>query len=239
MKQRLVVELESNKKLLEQMKLNYEEKLISLSDKIHKMEEERDQIIQTMQQKNEDNKLDEQIRKIKNEYEVKLKSLQNEVSKYSKIKQNYAQMVKQQVENEKQIEQFKREIIEMKKLKVKLINQIKNDTNKSKMDEIKHQREIALLKRDHIKKDSQIKLLEEDKKRKEIVLKRKQEQIKALKNRQTLSNSSGKCNNNSSRMTSSLILSNTSSLFNQSICNDKSLKIKWQNIENSVRFNFI
>ena len=45
-------------------------------------------------------------------------------------------MVKQQHENEKQMEQLNKELIEMKKFKVKLLKQLKTETNKIKLTKI-------------------------------------------------------------------------------------------------------
>ena len=61
------------------------------------------------------------------------------------------------------------------------MNQLRDETIKSKQDEQKRMKEIALLKRDHLKKDNQIKSLEAEKKCRDIVLKRKQEEIQALR----------------------------------------------------------
>lgn len=86
-------------------------------------------------------------------------------------------MLKNALETEKQLEQLRKEIVDMKKLKVKLMNQLKDETHKSKMEEQRRQREIAALKRDHLRKDNQIRSLEAEKRCREIVLKRKQEEI--------------------------------------------------------------
>jgi len=61
------------------------------------------------------------------------------------------------------------------------MNQLKEESVKSKQQEQKKMKEIALLKREQLKKDNQIKSLEEEKRCRDIVLKRKQEEIKALR----------------------------------------------------------
>jgi hypothetical protein len=110
-----------------------------------------------------------------------LRHLQTDLAKYEQIKSKNSQMLKNALESEKQLEQLRKEIIDMKKLKVKLMNQLREESSKNKLEEQKRQREIAVLKRDHLKKDNQIKSLEAEKKCREIVLKRKQEQIQALR----------------------------------------------------------
>lgn len=108
---------------------------------------------------------------------MKLRALQSDLAKYEQVKAKNAQMIKNATESERQLEQLRREIVDMKKLKVKLINQLREETHKSKMEEQRRQREIAALKRDHLRKDNQIRSLEAEKRCREIVLKRKQEQI--------------------------------------------------------------
>jgi hypothetical protein len=90
-------------------------------------------------------------------------------------------MLKNAIDSEKQLQQLNRELSEMKKLKVKLMNQLKEESLKNKQQEQKKMKEIALLKREQLKKDNQIKSLEEEKRCRDIVLKRKQEEIKALR----------------------------------------------------------
>jgi predicted nucleic acid-binding Zn-ribbon protein len=114
--------------------------------------------------------------------------LQTDLAKYEQIKTKNAQMLKNALETEKQLEQLRKEIVDMKKLKVKLMNQLKDETHKSKMEEQRRQREIAALKRDHLRKDNQIRSLEAEKRCREIVLKRKQEEIQVNTNIYILSN---------------------------------------------------
>ena len=180
-KKKLINELETNSKNIEQMRLHYEERMTILHDRIKQIEDERDKIIANMTKINEDNKFDDQIRKIKLEYEFKLKNLQSDLIKYQQIKSKNAQMIKSAMETDKQLQQLHKELTEMKKLKVKLMNQLRDETLKSKQEDQKRMKEIALLKRDHLKKDNQIKSLEAEKRCRDIVLKRKQEQIQALR----------------------------------------------------------
>lgn len=130
---------------------------------------------------NDSGKYEEQVRKVRAEYELKLQGLQSEVVKYQRIKSKNADMLKKALTNEKELSQLNREVLDMKRLKVKLMNQLKDESVRFKKEEQNRMREIATLKRDHLKKDSQIKFLEAEKRCKEIVLKRKQEQLQALR----------------------------------------------------------
>lgn len=181
LKKRLIGELETNNKNLEKMKSYYEDKLTQLQNRIKQVEDERDKIITHIHESNSVSGADDQIRKIRVEYELKLQSLQADMQKYQQIKAKNAEMLKQAHENERNLQQLNRELLEMKKLKVKLMNQLRDESTKYKKEEQNRMREIATLKRDHLKKDSQIKFLEAEKRCKEIVLKRKQEQLQALR----------------------------------------------------------
>ncbi len=227
LKERLIVELEEQKNQFNLMKYYYEEKLDVLNERMHKIEFERDNIIDNYSKLNNNLVNDEKIKKIRLDYELKLKNLSQEIQKYTNLKQKHQQMLKQQHENEKQIEQMNKEVVEMKKFKIKLIKQLKFETNKYKSDEKNYLKEIQTLKRDHAKKDSQIRNLNEENKRKCVILKRKQEQITALSKQQRQVYV-----NKTNRMTSSLIIpssSNGASTYAQKIN-----QYKWQNIENNV-----
>ena len=265
LKKRLINELETNNKNLEKMKSYYEGKLAMLQNRIRQIEEEREKLIFNMSQANEDNKLDEQIKKVRADYEIKLQSLQADLIKYQQIKNKNAEMLKSATENEKQLQQLNKELLEMKKLKVKLMNQLKEESLRFKKEEQKRMREIATLKRDHLKKDNQIKFLEAEKRCKEIVLKRKQEQLQALKrnttrlsekalgksvrstptpsmasNASSLNNNLNKTNIITNIMTSSLNRSQNQSEINgfsrKKAFYSKSFQLKWQKLDEIVSF---
>ena len=226
LKERLIVELEEQKNQFNLMKYYYEEKLDVLNERMHKIESERDNIIENYTKFNQNLANDEKIKKVKLDYELKLKNLSQEIQKYTNLKQRHQQMVKQQQENEKQIDQMTKELVEMKKFKIKLLKQLKMETTKYKSDEKNYLKEIQSLKRDHAKKDSQIRNLNEDNKRKAVILKRKQEQIQALSKQQRQMYV-----NKANKMASSLIIPSTT---NGSTYAQKLNQYKWQNIENNV-----
>ena len=242
MKERLINELESQKKNYDTMKTHYEEKLYLLNDRIQKIQEERDKIIGNMTKLNQDNKYDEQIRKIKFDYEIKLKNLQTEIVKYSNLKEKHSKIVKTHSENEKQLQQLSKELIEMKKLKVKLINQLKDESHKYRVDEQKRNRQIDALKREQVKKENQIKKLNEENNRKTVILKRKQEQLQAL-SRRSNKPGGGTVDRITYRMTTSLIVNNHNphssyNNYSHSTFNQKLYQNKFQNVENSVSITF-
>ena len=229
LKERLIVELEEQKSQFNLMKYYYEEKLDVLNDRMHKIESERDNIIDNYSKFNQTIGNDEKIKKVKIDYELKLKNLSQEIQKYTNLKQKHQQMLKQQQENEKQIEQMNRELVEMKKFKIKLLKQLKVETTKYKSDEKNYLKEIQSLKRDHAKKDSQIRNLNEENKRKCVILKRKQEQIQALSKQQRQI-----FTNKVNRMASSLMVPSTNT--SNSSYTQKLNQFKWQHIENKVSY---
>ena len=60
------------------------------------------------------------------------------------------------------------------------MNQIKEETIKSRQIESRRNREIMALKKEQRAKDNQIRTLESDKRQKDIVLRRKQEEVNIL-----------------------------------------------------------
>lgn len=232
LKERLIVELEKQKSQFNLMKYYYEEQLDVLNDRMHKIETERDSIIDNFSKSNQSGvAIEDKIKKVKCDYELKLKNLSQEIQKYTNLKQKHQQMLKQQQENEKQIEQMNNELVEMKRFKIKLIKQLKVETTKYKSDEKNFRKEIQSLKRDHAKKDSQIRNLNEENKRQSAILKRKQEELQALskQRRQVLTN---KVN----RMASNLMVPSTIN-GGAGTYAQKLNQFKWQNIENNVNIS--
>lgn len=155
-------------------------------------------------------------------------------------------MLKNALETEKQLQQLRKEILEMKKLRVKLINQLRDEALKSKQEEQKRNKEIAILKRDHLKKDNQIKSLEAEKRCREIVLKRKQEQIQALRRYSTRMSDkvSGRTVNRTSS-NNNTPNTNNNPKFRRDISTNgnkklnTAMQLKWDKIDHSVCVNLL
>jgi hypothetical protein len=150
-----------------------------------------------------------------------------------------------QIDYEKQLNKLQNETFDLKKLKVKLMNQLKHEAIKSKQTEQKRIREIALLKKSNLKKDTQIKILESEKRCRDIILKRKQEELQTLRRLSTrLSDkasgrlsveNSGRASKISGSSVPSSARSNSSNQFNN--VDAKNLAIfnkKWLKIDESV-----
>lgn len=103
--------------------------------------------------------------------------MRSEMQKLQAARKEHQQLLKNQSHHEKQITTLQRELGDMKKEKVKLVQMVQENSQKTRQSEARHSQEIARLKKEQRAKDNQIKALEADKKSKEMVLKRKQEEV--------------------------------------------------------------
>merc|ERR1712228_802431 len=174
LKQKLIEELEMSQKRMASMKQQYENKLLELNNRIHHTQEERDKVLKNMGGKTV---VPDQINKIKKDYQEKLDKLQGEVKKLQAAKKEHAKLLKSQGQYEKQLTKLKSDVLEMKRAKVKLVQKMKEETNRHRDLEIRKNRELAALKKESRKNESKIKSLETEKRLKETVLKRKQEEV--------------------------------------------------------------
>ncbi|XP_068706448.1 kinesin-like protein KIF21A [Montipora foliosa] len=181
-KQKLIDELETSQKKLQSIKTQYEEKLSLLHNKIKETETERDQVLQSI--KNQGSKSDERVRKVRDDYEKKINHLQGELKKMQAAKKEHARLLRQKAQNEQQLRTFQSELSELKKTKVRLMKQMKEEAAKNKQQETQRNKEIAQLKKESRLRQMTIKTLETEKRQRDIVLKRKQEEVKALRRQQ-------------------------------------------------------
>ncbi|GAB1608440.1 kinesin-like protein KIF21A isoform X3 [Argonauta hians] len=182
LKEKLIEALEKNQTKLNAMKNHYEQKVVQLQQKIRDTELERDKIISSMDKLEADKK--DRVKSVNDKYHQKLANLQQELKKMQEAKKEHAKLLRNQVVHEKQLKTYQLELQEMKKIKVKLMKQIKEEAEKNKLNDAKKHKEITQLRKAHLKKEQRIKCLETEKHQKEIVLKRKQEEVEALRKRQ-------------------------------------------------------
>jgi len=194
------------------MKHQYENKLLELNNRIHHTQEERDKVLKNMGGKTV---VPDQINKIKKDYQEKLDKLQGEVKKLQAAKKEHAKLLKSQGQYEKQLTKLKTDVLDMKRTKVKLVQKMKEETNRHRELEIRKNREVATLKKEGRKNESKIKSLETEKRLKETVLKRKQEEVVVLrKNARKISSMASKKNGVK--------------------VSQKSIKTKWQSVEKKI-----
>lgn len=131
--------------------------------------------------KNQDSKSDERVRKVRDDYEKKISHLQRELKKMQAAKKEHARLLRQKAQNEQQLRTFQSELSELKRTKVRLMKQMKEETAKNKQQEAQRNKEIAQLKKESRRRQMAIKTLETEKRQRDIVLKRKQEEVMALR----------------------------------------------------------
>ncbi|KAK3701852.1 hypothetical protein QZH41_007192 [Actinostola sp. cb2023] len=181
-KEKLVEELEISQERMHSMKTQYEEKLLLLTHKIKDTEEERDHVLKNI--KEHDTGAAKQVKQLKDEYEKKLGNLKTELKKLQVAKKNHAQLVRDKTRNEQQLRIYTNELNDMKKVKARLMKQMKDEIAKNKHQEMARNKEITQLKKVSRMREIAIKNLESEKRQKEIILKRKQDEVKALRRQQ-------------------------------------------------------
>nr|XP_015840795.1 PREDICTED: kinesin-like protein KIF21A isoform X2 [Tribolium castaneum] len=180
MKQKLIDELELSHRRMQTMRQHYEDKLMQLQTRIKNTQEERDKILHSYSAREPSDK----IKKIKDEYTKKLSDMQKELKKLQAAQKEHARLLRSQSQHENQLKSYKNELLEMKRAKVKLINKMKEESQKHKESELRRMREIAQLRKESRKKANMIKTMEAERQLKDKVLKRKQEEVSVLRKNQ-------------------------------------------------------
>uniref|UniRef100_A0A674B0N8 Kinesin family member 21B n=1 Tax=Salmo trutta TaxID=8032 RepID=A0A674B0N8_SALTR len=178
-KQKLIDELENSQKRLLQLKLQYEEKLILLQNKIRDTQLERDRVLHNLLSM--ENYTEEKASRIKSEYEKRLKEMNRDLLKLQAAQKEHTRLLKNQGRYEQELKKLQQEVNEMKKAKVALMKQMKEEQLRRRMLEAKRNREIAQLKKEQRRQEYQIRSLESQKRQQELVLRRKSQEVTALR----------------------------------------------------------
>ncbi|XP_069013460.1 kinesin-like protein KIF21B isoform X4 [Embiotoca jacksoni] len=178
-KQKLIDELENSQRRLLMLKLQYEEKLILLQNKIRDTQLERDRVLQNLMSM--ENYTEEKANRIKQEYEKRLKEMNRDLMKLQTAQKEHARLLKNQGRYERELKKLQTEVNEMKKAKVTLMKQMKEEQQRRRMVEAKRNREIAQLKKEQRRQEYQIRALESQKRQQELVLRRKTQEVTALR----------------------------------------------------------
>ncbi|XP_061815741.1 kinesin-like protein KIF21A isoform X2 [Nerophis lumbriciformis] len=178
-KQKLIDELENSQRRLHTLKQQYEQKLVMLQNKIRDTQLERDKVLHNMG--SVETCTEEKAKKIKAEYERKLSSMNKEMQKLQSAQKEHARLLKNQSQYEKQLRRLQQDVTEMKKTKVALMRQMKEQQERNRATECKRNREIASLKKDQRRAEHQLKQLEGQRRQQELILRRKNEEVTALR----------------------------------------------------------
>uniref|UniRef100_A0A8C1HDZ1 Kinesin family member 21A n=1 Tax=Cyprinus carpio carpio TaxID=630221 RepID=A0A8C1HDZ1_CYPCA len=150
-KQKLIDELENSQRRLHTLKQQYEQKLMMLQSKIRDTQQERDRVLHNMG--SVESCSEDKTKRIKAEYEKKLSVMNKELQKLQAAQKEHARLLKNQSQYEKQLKKLQLDLAEMKKTKVRLMKQMKEQQEKSRMAESRRNREIATLKKDQRKQE--------------------------------------------------------------------------------------
>uniref|UniRef100_A0A3Q4I4H9 Kinesin family member 21A n=1 Tax=Neolamprologus brichardi TaxID=32507 RepID=A0A3Q4I4H9_NEOBR len=238
-KQKLIDELENSQRRLHTLKQQYEQKLMMLQNKIRDTQLERDKVLHNMG--SVESGTEEKAKRIKAEYERKLSSMNKELQKLQSAQKEHARLLKNQSQYEKQLKKLQLDVTEMKKTKVALMRQIKEQQDRNRATECRRNREIASLKKDQ--RRHQVRQLEAQKRQQELILRRKNEEVTAL--RRQVRPVSGKVSRKVSlpeppqepshrAVPGRLQSSSASSSNGASIYLNRSARAKWQSLERRI-----
>uniref|UniRef100_A0A665X5K1 Kinesin-like protein KIF21A n=1 Tax=Echeneis naucrates TaxID=173247 RepID=A0A665X5K1_ECHNA len=172
-KQKLIDELENSQRRLHTLKQQYEQKLMMLQNKIRDTQLERDKVLHNMVESG----TEEKAKRIKAEYERKLSSMNKELQKLQSAQKEHARLLKNQSQYEKQLRKLQQDVTEMKKTKVALMRQMKEQQERNRATECRRNREIATLKKDQRRAEHQLRQMEAQKRQQELILRRKNEEV--------------------------------------------------------------
>ncbi|KAA0707897.1 Kinesin-like protein KIF21B [Triplophysa tibetana] len=178
-KQKLIDELENSQRRLLTLKNRYEEKLILLQNKIRDTQLERDRVLQNLMSM--ENFTEEKACKVKSDYEKRLKEMNRDLMKLQAAQKEHARLLKNQGRYERELKKLQSEVTEMKKAKVALMKQMKEEQQRRRVIDATRNREIAQLKKEQRRQEYQIRSLESQKHQQEMVLKRKTQEVTALR----------------------------------------------------------
>lgn len=178
-KQKLIDELENSQRRLQTLKHQYEEKLILLQNKIRDTQLERDRVLQNLSTM--ECYTEEKANKIKADYEKRLREMNRDLQKLQAAQREHARLLKNQTRYERELKKLQAEVAEMKKAKVTLMKQMREEQQRRRLVETKRNREIAQLKKEQRRQEFQIRALESQKRQQEIVLRRKTQEVTALR----------------------------------------------------------
>uniref|UniRef100_A0AAY4CGR5 Kinesin motor domain-containing protein n=1 Tax=Denticeps clupeoides TaxID=299321 RepID=A0AAY4CGR5_9TELE len=187
-KQKLIDELENSQRRLHTLKQQYEQQLTMLQSKIRDTELERDRILHNMG--SVESCTEEKTKKVKAEYERKLTSMNKEMQKLQLAQKEHARLIKNQSQYEKQLKKLQQDVVEMKKTKVSLMKQMKEQQERNRATETRRNREIASLKKDQRRQEHQLRQLEAQKRQQDLIIRRRTDEVTAL--RRQVRPSSGK-----------------------------------------------
>ncbi|CAF3721838.1 unnamed protein product [Rotaria socialis] len=180
-KQKCLEMLENAHKRSEHTRQRYEERIKVLSERIQNAEDEKLVAVTKLNTVGRDQQNVEELKLARRDYEEKIRRLEIENNQLSTLRAQYSICLKDGEYYKKESTKHTRELQDLRKIKVQLTRELRQEFTRHKQAEQAKAKEIATLKRTQIQKDNEIRTLRAQHKQKELVLKRKQEEVHLLR----------------------------------------------------------
>ena len=240
-KEKLIGEIEKNKRNLDVLKDKYENQVKLLTDKISQIESERDQVLSMLNQNTEKAHRQAEEARVKEKYEKDTRDLKEKLRKVQSMLKSHN--ARDQKNFEQKINTLRHEVTEMKKQKVKLVQKLKEETQKHRQLDLKNTKKIIQLTKQERVKDIKIKNLETERNRIKSQLKRKDEEMTRLKKsvKPLSDRAAGRANSKVDKFNSTFTFNQTveQSLYRSqaagtSYLPTKKAKEKWRDLESNI-----
>lgn len=240
-KEKLIGEIEKNKRNLDILKDKYENQVKLLTDKISQIESERDQVLSMLNQNTEKAHRQAEEARVKEKYEKDTKELKEKLKKVQSMLKSHT--ARDQKNFEQKINTLRHEVTEMKKQKVKLVQKLKEETQKHRQLDLKNTKKIIQLTKQERVKDIKIKNLETERNRIKSQLKRKDEEMTRLKKsvKPLSDRAAGRASSKVNKFNSTFTFNQTveSSLYRSQVGGasylpTKKAKEKWRDLESNI-----
>lgn len=178
-KEELVKKLAASCGIMTDTKNDSEDQMKTLQNQLSDLQRERDELseqIRNMQQNKVGNKLAEQRRK-------KLQELEQKIALLNKKVTEQARVIKMKEKSDEKIVNLKKEILSMKQSKVRLIQQMKSESERFRLLRLTRERELCKLREQDRKRQNQMLRMEMLHNKQQNVLKRKVEEVAAVNKR--------------------------------------------------------
>ncbi|CAF0740846.1 unnamed protein product [Rotaria sp. Silwood1] len=180
-KQKCLEMLESARKRSDLIRQRYEERIKALSERIQNAEDEKQAAVTKLNSVARDQYNIEELKSARRDYEEKIRRLEIENNELSTLRAQYNVCLKDGEYYKKELAKHTNELKDLRKMKVQLSRELRQEFIRHRQAEQAKAREIATLKRTQMQKDNVIRTLRAQHKQKEMILKRKQEEVHLLR----------------------------------------------------------
>ncbi|CAF1930846.1 unnamed protein product [Rotaria magnacalcarata] len=180
-KQKCLEMLESARKRSDQIRQRYEERIKTLSERIQNAEDEKQAAVTKLNTAARDQHNIEELKSARRDYEEKIRRLEIENNELTALRAQYSVCLKDGEYYKKELAKHTNELKDLRKMKVQLTRELRQEFIRHRAAEQAKAREIATLKRTQMQKDNVIRTLRAQHKQKEMILKRKQEEVHLLR----------------------------------------------------------